>query len=86
MSQGFIPPHGGFEDLHSYKKALIIDAPRMLELRALGTDWATYETYRAQIESDDPEIVGNAMVCLCAQTCYLLDGCHLTVSSYMVDV
>ena len=24
MSSGFIPPHGGFENLHSYKKALII--------------------------------------------------------------
>ncbi len=149
---GFIPPHGGFEDLHSYKKALIIfvatywlaerwvrmgsrtrdqmeqsarsgkqnivegslasatskqteihltnvarsslgelledykdflrlrnlpiwekDDPRMLEFRALGTDDATYETYRAHIENKDPLIVGNVMVCLCAQTCYLLD-------------
>jgi len=152
MSSGFIPPHGGFENLHSYKKALIIflatyylakkwvrlgsrtrdqmeqsarsgkqnivegslasatskqteihltnvaraslgelhedykdflrlrgrpiwdkDSPRMLAMRALGTDAATYETYRTSIESDDPEIVGNIMVCLCAQTCYLLD-------------
>ena len=24
MSAGFIPPHGGYEDLHSYKKALIV--------------------------------------------------------------
>ncbi len=149
---GFIPPHGGFEDLHSYKKSLIIflatywlverwvrmgsrtrdqmeqsarsgkqnivegslasatskqteihltnvaraslgelledykdflrlrnlpiwekEAPRMLELRALGTDDATYETYRTYVESKDPEMVGNVMVCLCAQTCYLLD-------------
>jgi restriction system protein len=49
------------------------DDPRMLEIRALGTDDATYETYRLHIESADPEIVGNVMVCLCAQTCYLLD-------------
>jgi len=149
---GFIPPHGGYEDLHSYKKALIIfqatywlverwvrmgsrtrdqmeqsarsgkqnivegslasgtskqteihltnvargslgelqedykdfllvrglslwakDDPRMLKFRALGTDDATYETYRTYVESKDPEIVGNVMVCLCAQTCYLLD-------------
>ena len=49
------------------------DAPRMLALRALGTDDATYATYRPHIESDDPEVVGNVMVCLCAQTCYLLD-------------
>ena len=47
--------------------------PRMLELRALGTDEATYETYRAYVESEEPEIVGNVMVCLCAQTGYLLD-------------
>lgn len=152
MSPGFIPPHGGYENLHSYKKSLIVflatyylaerwvrlgsrtrdqmeqaarsgkqniaegslasatskqteihltnvaraslgelkedyqdflrlrrlpvwpkDAPRMLALRALGSDDATYETYRPQIESDDPEVVGNVMVCLCAQTCYLLD-------------
>ena len=151
MNEGFIPPHGGFENLHSYKKSLIIflatyylvkrwvrlgsrtrdqmeqsarsgkqnivegsevsatskqseihltniarasiaelledykdflrlrgrpiwdkDAPRMLAFRALGTDEATYETYREFIESDDPEIVGNVMVCLCAQTGYLL--------------
>ena len=152
MSPGFIPPHGGYEDLHSYRKALIIflatfylakrwvrtgsrtrdqmeqsarsgkqnivegslasatskqteihltnvarsslgelledykdllrlrglpiwpkDAPRMLELRALGKDDATYETYKAYVESDDPEIVGNVMVCLCNQACFLLD-------------
>ena len=24
MSPGFIPPHGGYEDLHSYKKSLIV--------------------------------------------------------------
>ena len=149
---GFIPPHGGFENLHSYKKSLIIftatywlverwvrmgsrtrdqmeqsarsgkqnivegslasatskqteihltnvaraslgelqedfkdflrlrnlpiwekNDPRMLEMRALGTEDATYETYRTYVESKDPEIVGNVMVCLCAQTCYLLD-------------
>ena len=158
MSPGFIPPHGGYENLHSYKKALIIflatyylaakwvrrgsrtrdqmeqsarsgkqniiegslasatskqteihltnvaraslgelledykdllrlrglpiwekEAPRMLAMRALGTDDATYETYRLYIESDDAEIVGNVMVCLCSQTCYLLDQQLLTL-------
>ena len=49
------------------------DDPRMLALRALGRDEATYETYRAYVESDDPEVVGNVMVCLCRQACYLLD-------------
>ena len=151
-SAGFIPPHGGFEQLHSYRKSLIIflatfylaqrwvrlgsrtrdqmeqsarsgkqnivegslasatskqteihltnvaraslgelledyqdflrlrglpiwpkDAPRMRALRALGTDEATCETYRPYIESDDPETVGNVMVCLCKQACFLLD-------------
>jgi hypothetical protein len=24
MSTGFIPPHGGYEDLYSYKKSLIV--------------------------------------------------------------
>jgi restriction system protein len=152
MNGGFIPKHGGFEDLHSYKKALIIfqatywlvkrwvrmgsrtrdqmeqsarsgkqnivegslasatskrteihltnvakgsqgelledyrdflrlrglpvwdkNDPRMLEMRALGSDNAMYGTYRTYVESDDPEVVGNVMVCLCAQECYLLD-------------
>jgi four helix bundle suffix protein len=41
--------------------------------RALGKDDATYETYRTYVESDDPETVGNIMVCLCSQTNYLLD-------------
>jgi four helix bundle suffix protein len=152
VSKGFIPPHGGFEDLQSYKKTLIIflatyylvqrwvrmgsrtrdqmeqsarsgkqnivegslasatskqteihltnvaraslgelledykdflrlrglpiwdkDEPRMLALRKLGTDEATYETYGTYVQSDDPEIVGNVMVCLCNQACFLLD-------------
>jgi len=152
MSNGFIPPHGGYEELHSYQKSLIVflatyylakrwvrmgsrtrdqmeqsarsgkqnivegslasatskqteihltnvarasigelledykdflrlrglpiwdkSDPRMLAMRALGTDDATYETYRTQVENDDPEVVGNVMVCLCAQTGYLLD-------------
>jgi len=152
MSKGFIPPHGGYEELHSYRKALIVFLatyylvkrwvrmgsrtrdqmeqsarsgkqnivegslasatskqteihltnvarasigelledykdflrlrglpiwdkadPRMLAMRALGTDEATYETYRTQVECADPEVVGNVMVCLCTQTGYLLD-------------
>lgn len=152
MGDGFIPPHGGYEQLKGYRKSVIIfmatyflvqkwvrlgsrtrdqmeqsarsgkqnivegslisatskqseihltnvaraslgelledyldflrlrgkpewpkDDPRMLALRALGTDDATYETYRTYIESDDPEMVGNVMVCLCRQACYLVD-------------
>ena len=152
---GFIPPHGGYEKLASYQKALIIfratyylaakwvrmgsrtrdqmeqsarsgkqnivegslasatskqseihltnvakaslgelledyrdflllrgrpewpkDSARARELRGLarGTDGsgATYETYQALVESDDAEVVGNVMVCLCNQACYLL--------------
>jgi four helix bundle suffix protein len=152
MSKGFIPPHGGYEKLHSYQKSLIVflatyylakrwvrmgsrtrdqmeqsarsgkqnivegslasatskqteihltnvarasigelledykdflrlrdlpiwakDDPRMLAMRALGTNEATYETYRTHVESDVPDVVGNVMVCLCTQTAYLLD-------------
>lgn len=152
MGTGFIPPHGGYENLHSYRKSLIVflatyylvkrwvrmgsrtrdqmeqsarsgkqnivegslasatskqteihltnvarasigelledykdflrlrglpiwdkNDPRMLAMRAQGTDDATYETYRTCVESDDPEVVGNVMVCLCSQTGYLLD-------------
>lgn len=152
MNNGFIPPHGGYEELHSYRKGLIVflatyylvkrwvrmgsrtrdqmeqsarsskqnivdgslaagtsketelrltgvarssmgelledykdflrlrglpiwdkNDPRMLAMRALGTDDATYETYRTYVENDDPEVVGNVMVCLCTQTGYLLD-------------
>ena len=152
MSDGFIPPHGGYEKLHGYQKSLIVflatyylakrwvrmgsrtrdqmeqsarsgkqnivegslasatskqteihltnvarasigelledykdflrlrglpiwskDDPRMLAMRALGTNEATYETYRTHVESDVPEVVGNVMVCLCTQTAYLLD-------------
>jgi four helix bundle suffix protein len=155
VRHGFIPPHGGYENLASYQKALIIfqatyylaakwvrmgsrtrdqmeqsarsgkqnivegslasatskqtevhltnvakaslgelledykdflrlrglpvwtkDDPRALEMRALaklddGTG-ATFETYRRHVESENPEIVGNVMVCLCNQACFLL--------------
>lgn len=47
--------------------------PRMRELRNLAGDDATYETYRPYIDSDDPLVVGNVMICLCKQACYLLD-------------
>jgi len=152
MNDGFIPKHGGFENLHSYKKALIIfratywlvkrwvqmgsrtraqmeqsarsgkqhivegslasatsqrtelhltnvakgsqgelledykdflrlrgltiwdkNDPRTMAIRALGRDDAAYGTYRTYVESDDPEVVGNVMICLCTQECYLLD-------------
>jgi len=152
MDQGFIPPHGAYEGLYSYKKSMIIfkatyflaekwvrlgsrtrdqmeqsarsckqnivegslasatskqteihltnvarasigelhedfkdflllrnlpiwdrKAPRMLTIRALGTNLATYENYQPYIESNDPEIVGNVMICLCSQTGFLLD-------------
>ncbi len=156
MNQRFIPPHGGYEQLASYRKALIIfqatyylaakwirmgsrtrdqmeqsarsgkqniveaslasatskqteihltnvakaslgelledykdflllrglpvwdkDSPRSQDIRRLarGTDGmgATFDTYRRHVESDDPEVVGNVMVCLCNQACFLLN-------------
>lgn len=153
-TEGFIPPHGGYEQLVSYQKALVIfqatyylverwvrlgsrtrdqmeqaarsgkqnivegslaagtsaqtevhltnvaraslgelledykdflrlrhlpiwdkDDPRALEIRHLARpgEEVTYESYRQLIESDTPEVMGNAMVCLINQTCYLLD-------------
>jgi four helix bundle suffix protein len=49
--------------------------PKAQEIRRLARpgDPVDYETYRHLIESDNPEIVGNTMVCLIHQTCYLLD-------------
>lgn len=77
------------ELLEDYRDFLVLrdlpiwpkDDPRALELRRLGagngdgtngTD-ATYETFRRHIESPDAELVGNLMVVLCTQACYLLD-------------
>jgi four helix bundle suffix protein len=152
--EGFIPPHGGYEQLVSYQKALVVfqatyylverwvrlgsrtrdqmeqaarsgkqnivegslaagtssqtevhltnvaraslgelledykdflrlrhlpiwdkDDPRSLEIRHLARpgEEVTYESYRQLIESNSPEVMGNAMVCLINQTCYLLD-------------
>jgi four helix bundle suffix protein len=49
--------------------------PRALEIRHLARpgEEVTYETYRHLIESDSAEVMGNTMVCLINQTCYLLD-------------
>ncbi len=49
------------------------DDPRMLSIRALGTKQAAYENYQPYIECDDPETVGNVMLCLCSQAGFLLD-------------
>lgn len=49
------------------------DDPRMVSLRSLGGQKTTYEDYKQYVESDDPEIVGNVMICLCAQAGFLLD-------------
>ena len=152
MDQGFIPCHGGYKNLHSYKKMEIIllatyylaekwvrigsrtrdqmeqsarsgkqnivegslisgtsketelrltnvarasvgelqedfkdflllrnlpvwskDDPRMISLRMLGSHGAIYQDYQQYIESNDPEVVGNIMICLCAQAGFLLN-------------
>ena len=51
------------------------DDPRAVEIRTLARagEAVSYETYRRYIESADPEVMANAMVCLIHQTCYLLD-------------
>jgi restriction system protein len=51
------------------------DDPRAIEIRRLAKpgEMPNYELYRPYIESNDPEVVGNAMICLIQQTNYLLD-------------
>ena len=66
-----------FKDFLRLRKLPIWDknAPRSLVIRNLARpgEPVTYEPYRRFVESDDPEVVGNTMVCLIYQTCYLLD-------------
>lgn len=115
MSPGFIPPHGGYEGLHSYKKALIVflATSRQTEIHLTNVARASLEELKEDYQDflrlrrlpvwpkDFPracwrcapwgrmprpmrrtgrisrattrKLVGNVMVCLCAQTCYLLD-------------
>ncbi|MEI8242509.1 MAG: four helix bundle suffix domain-containing protein [bacterium] len=51
------------------------DSEKALKIRRLANPGVpvTYELYQKFIESDDPEIVGNTMVCLLEQSSYLLD-------------
>ena len=51
------------------------DGEKALTIRHLAQPGVpvAYEPYQPYIESDAPEVVGNAMVCLLQQTCYLLD-------------
>jgi four helix bundle suffix protein len=60
MADGFIPPHGGYANLLSYRKAEIVYD-------------ATYETFRKGIEHRDPAISANVIVGLIKATDYLLD-------------
>jgi hypothetical protein len=59
MTDGFIPPHGGYAHLLSYREAEIIYD-------------ATYETFRKGIEHRDPAISANVIVGLIKATSYLL--------------
>jgi len=66
-----------FKDFLRLRKLPIWDKndPRALGIRNLAQPGktVTYETYRQGIESDNPEVMGNTLVCLIYQTCYLLD-------------
>jgi four helix bundle suffix protein len=66
-----------FRDFLRLRKLPLWDKndPRALQVRNLARpgEPVSYEPYRPFIESDDPELVGNTMVCLIHQTCYLLD-------------
>jgi four helix bundle suffix protein len=59
MADGFTPPHGGYANLLSYRKAEIVYD-------------ATYETFRRGIEHRDPAISANVIVGLIKATNYLL--------------
>jgi hypothetical protein len=49
MADGFIPPHGGYANLLSYRKAEIVYD-------------TTYDTFRKGIEHRDPGISANVIV------------------------
>ena len=66
MSNGFIPAHGGYQDLLSYRRAVIV--------RKLGAQAdVSCESYRTYIETRPAEVVANIVICLIHQTNYLLD-------------
>jgi len=68
MTEGFIPPHGGYENLLSFQKARIVyDGTVRFCERFLKR---SYETY---FETRPPEVVANILICLIHQTNYLLD-------------
>ena len=66
-----------YKDFLRLKKAPVWDKsdPRALEVRNLARpgEPVVYEPYRRFVESDNPEVVGNTMLCLIHQACYLLD-------------
>ena len=50
------------------------DNPNSLKIRSLGSlQNRTYRTYKTYIESSDPEVAANTLICLIHQTNYLLD-------------
>lgn len=61
---GFIPPHGGYENLKSYQMSVLVyDAT----VKFCDT------TYKSYIENAPPEVAANTMLCLVHQTNYLVD-------------
>ena len=81
---GFIPSHGNYKDLLSYRKAEIVYdltyrfwdklSREARFVRRLGSaPHATYEDYRHFCETRPLQVVANIAICLIHQTNYLLD-------------
>jgi four helix bundle suffix protein len=82
--EGFIPPHGGYENLLSFQKARIVYdgtvwfCGRCLEsATALMTRWSRPRVQGSKTSSKadthPPEVAANILICLIHQTNYLLD-------------
>ncbi len=79
MSDGFIPPHGGYRDFLRTRGAPLWekDSQEARYVDRLGSrsseSHESYEPYRTIIETRPPEVVANIVICLIHQASYLLD-------------
>jgi four helix bundle suffix protein len=68
-AEGFIPPHGGYQKLLSYQKALVVYQATLL----FCDRFIDKKTFKKGIEHPDPAICVNVIVGLIKVTNYLLD-------------
>ena len=79
MSDGFIPPHGGYRDFLPTRGAPLWEkeSQEALYVRGLGSrpseSHETYEPYRTIIETRPAGVVANILICLVHQANFLLD-------------